>query len=53
VAKAKAEIEKIIKPLVEEKRIQAEAERLAIEAADGDDAGAWGGAPADDDADGW
>jgi len=51
VEKAKNEILKIIAPLLEEKRINAEAERLAEEAATNADAGAWGGTV--DDGNGW
>ena len=51
VAQAKAEVEKIIQPILEEKRIKAEAERLAENAAMIEDGGAWGSV--DDDADGW
>merc|ERR1712176_39066 len=51
IEKAENEILKIIAPLLEEKRINAEAERLAEEAATNADAGAWGGTI--DDGDGW
>jgi len=51
VAKAKDEICKIILPLLEEKRINAEAERLADEAVAKGDDGAWGGKV--DDGAGW
>lgn len=49
VAKAKAEIEKIIAPLLEEKRINAEAERMTQESSTDNP---WAG-PFTNDADGW
>jgi len=54
VKKAKVEIEGIIAPVIEEKRIAEEAERLTREASKKDgDAGAWGEPQVDDDAAGW
>mmetsp|Transcript_10568 Transcript_10568/g.16201 ORF Transcript_10568/g.16201 Transcript_10568/m.16201 type:complete len:236 (+) Transcript_10568:1211-1918(+) len=52
VEKAKNEINNIIEPLFEEKRIKEEADRLAQQAATSADTGAWGGTM-DDDGDGW
>jgi len=52
VKKAKEEIEGIVAPLVEEKRIAEEAQRMTMEAAAGD-GGAWGATAADNEADGW
>mmetsp|Transcript_16698 Transcript_16698/g.19244 ORF Transcript_16698/g.19244 Transcript_16698/m.19244 type:complete len:595 (-) Transcript_16698:731-2515(-) len=51
VEKARNQICNIIAPLLEEKRINEEAERLAEEAATNTDSGAWGGTV--DDGDGW
>jgi len=54
VDKAKVEIKGIIAPVIEEKRIAEEAERLTREAAKEDgNAGAWGEPSIDDDATGW
>lgn len=52
VEKAKKEINNIIEPFFEEKRIKEEADRLAQQAATSADTGAWGGTM-DDDGDGW
>jgi len=52
VEKAKKEINSIIEPVLEEKRINEEAARLAEQAATSDDTGAWGGT-VEDDGDGW
>lgn len=52
VTKAKEEIAKIVSPLLEEKRIKGEADRLAEQATATADAGAWGGS-LNQELDGW